>query len=59
MFEYMVSYLFIPINIDFSFFSYCNIGFYDLLQFDFIGRLPTTPHADIISQAPDVAMMAR
>ena len=59
MFGYMVSYLFTPTYIDFLFFSYCNIGFYDLLQTDFIDRLPTTPHADIISQAPDVSIMSR
>ena len=58
MYGHMVSYLFTPTKIDFSFFSYYNIGFYDLLQSDFIGRLPTTPYADIISEAPDIAMMA-
>ena len=31
MFGHMMSYLFTPTNIDFSFFPYCNIGFYDLL----------------------------
>ena len=59
MFGCMVSYLFTPTNIDFLFFSYCNIGFYNLLQSDFIDRLLTTPHADIVSKAPDVVMMAR